>query len=62
MATLTRFVPLFRARLQLWAARAEAARRGQAATAIQSHVRRWLAQRRLAAAIRGITRLQVWPG
>ena len=59
LATISRFVPVFRARLQLWAARAERGRRERAATVIQSHVRRRQVQRRTAASVRGIARLQV---
>ena len=59
LATISRFVPVFRARLQLWAARSERGRQERAAVVIQSHMRRRQVQRRTATSVRGITRLQV---
>ena len=61
-ATITRFVPVFRARLALWSLRAEARRREVAATAIQSAFRGLIQRRRAAAEIRGIKRFQVLGG
>ncbi len=59
LATISRFVPVFRARLQLWAARAHTQHKHRAATAIQSCVRMWLARRFRARTTKGVTQLQV---
>lgn len=63
ITVLSRYVPVFRARLALWTARAEMRRRQEAATVIQSFVRRLLATRRKKEMLSQIVQIQaVWRG
>ena len=57
--TLSRFAPLFRARMALLVARRGRLREERAATLIQACVRGWRQRQRTAVMVRGITRLQV---